>query len=56
MKIPIINQSNNDLPAFATPSSAGMGLIIVFFKLINSKISISLNKDTLRSGILFPID
>ena len=26
MKIPIINQSNNDLPAFATPSSAGMDL------------------------------
>ena len=26
MKIPIINQSNNDLPAFATASSAGMDL------------------------------
>ena len=26
MKIPIIKQSNNDLPAFATPSSAGMDL------------------------------
>ena len=26
MKIPIINQSNNELPAFATPSSAGMDL------------------------------
>ena len=26
MKIPIINQANNDLPAFATPSSAGMDL------------------------------
>jgi len=26
MRIPIINQSNNDLPAFATTSSAGMDL------------------------------
>ena len=26
MRIPVINQSNNDLPAFATPSSAGMDL------------------------------
>ena len=26
MKIPIINQSNNELPAFATASSAGMDL------------------------------
>ena len=26
MRIPVINQSNNELPAFATPSSAGMDL------------------------------